>query len=444
MRHIWREARCSAAKCFASTSNAAMLALFMLLVAPANARLRVLSLFIIRALATLSTLTSLLLLFSSPLAAQGSPSADQKEKQAQYRGLIEKALQEYALGHWPEARVFFSDAHAVWPNARTLRGLGMTCYEERSYVEAIGYLEQALENKIQPLTPKLASEAQNILAQAKRFVASAYFETTPGSALLRVDDQPVKWRPDGAVLLDPGDHSVEASSPGFEIERRTVRAEAGRELHLEIALHPSVELQPMEADGPPQQAQPAPSTRYTLAAQTPVAAGALAAVGLAGLSTGWLFYGLRDQLRVELWELSLNQAPGFEQAKYQQFQMRGSVAIAATSIGAVMMSAAQYFYLPDEEPVPAWAWVAGSLGGAIALGALGWGAFGRHCDISDSLAFCRTTFADELFAPMLALQALPLLSLPIMYAIRTRVPLQDSIMTLAVSDGVSLSFAGRF
>lgn len=413
----------------------------MLLVAPALARHRVHLLLV--------ALTSLLLLLPPIVAAQNSLAAD-KEKQAQYRGLIDKALQEYALGHWPEARVFFSDAHTVWPNARTLRGLGMTCYEERSYVEAIGFLEQALENKVQPLTPKLASETAGILEQAKRFVSSVHFELTPDDALLRIDEQPAKWRPNGAVLLDPGTHSIEASSPGFETHRRSVRAEAGGELHLAITLRreaaddATVELPPMAADVPPLQPTAAAPTRYRLASQSPVAAGALAAVGLAGLSAGWLFYGLRDQLRVELWELGLKNMPGFPQTQYQEFQTRGSVALAAASVGALTMTLAQYFFLPDDEPVPAWAWVAGGVGGALALGAIGWAAFGTHCDISDSLAFCRTTFADELFAPMLALQALPLISLPIMYAARARVPEHDPSMTLALSHGGVLSIAGRF
>jgi hypothetical protein len=231
-----------------------------------------------------------------------------------------------------------------------------------------------------------------------------------------------------------------------------VHADAGRELVLAIALHASEVLQLSAADPLPEpEPGPAPVASPSgdaFASQSPAAAGALATVGLVGLTTGWVFYALRDKLRVELWELSLNNAAGFSQATYQSFQARGSIAVAAASVGAVVMSLAQYFWLPDEEPVPAWAWVAGGVGGAIAVGALGWAVFGRHCEINDSLAFCRTTFADELFAPMLALQALPLLSLPIMYAIKPRVPVQDAMLTLGVGEAsahsVSISLAGRF
>jgi hypothetical protein len=394
--------------------------------------------------------TCLCLLSAAPLRAEDAPPG----KNAQYRELIEKALQEYALGHWPEARVFFSDAHALWPNARTLRGLGMTCYEERSYVEAIGYLEQALESKTQPLTPKLSTEAQGILLQAKRFVTTAYIQVTPSAASVSIDDQPAKLRANGVVMLNPGEHSLQVSNAGYQTEHRTLHAEAGRELRVQIDLRTLEELQPQAASvalsnvepfAPPvQQPAAAGSDRYTLARQSPTAAGALSAVGLAGLATGWVFYALRDKLRVELWEFGLTEEQGFEQRKFSSFQERGGVAVAAASVGALSMSLAQYFWLPDEESVPVWAWVAGGVGGAVALGALGWAAFGRHCEVTDRLAFCRSTLSDELFAPMLALQALPLLSLPISYAVRERVPLRDTNVSLAVSDGLQLSIRGRF
>lgn len=381
------------------------------------------------------------------LSAQDKPAAD---KHAQYRDLVEKALQEYALGHWPEARVFFGDAHQIWPNARTLRGLGMTCYEGRSYVEAIGFLEQALDSKTQPLTQKLAAEAQGILSQAKRFVSSAYIGTSPERTELNLDDQPVRMRPDGAVLLDPGEHILQVSSPGYKTERRTLHAEAGRELHVQVDLRSDEELQPSAAGvslslpEPGVTPQPAAPMRDGLMGQNVTAAGALSALGLAGLTTGWVFYALRNDLRVELWESGLVRNEGFEQSRYSDFQTRGGVALGAAGVGALAMTLAQYFWLPDEEPVPAWSWALGGVGAAIAVGALAWGVFGDHCEITDRLAFCRSTLSDPMFAPMLALQAVPLMSLPIMYAVRERGPVQSVSVGTGDGRGIQLSIAGRF
>jgi hypothetical protein len=157
-----------------------------------------------------------------------------------------------------------------------------------------------------------------------------------------------------------------------------------------------------------------------------------------------VFYGLRDKLRVELWEFGLTEQQGFEQAKFSNLQERGGVAVAAASVGALAMSLAQLFWLPDEEPVPAWAWVAGGVGSVVALGALSWAVFGRHCEVTDRLAFCRSTLSDNLFAPILALQAVPLLTLPIMYAIRERVPMRGATVSLGVTNGFQLSIGGSF
>jgi hypothetical protein len=161
-----------------------------------------------------------------------------------------------------------------------------------------------------------------------------------------------------------------------------------------------------------------------------------------------VFYALRDDLRVELWEHGLSDEEGFEQSKFSDYQTRGGVALGAASMGAVAMSLAQYFWLPDVEPVPAWAWAAGGVGAALAVGALSWAVFGQHCEVTDRLAFCRSTLSDSTFAPMLALQSLPLLSLPIMYAVRERLPVANARLALGGSAGstrgLQLSIAGAF
>jgi hypothetical protein len=383
---------------------------------------------------------------ATPMSASAQNKA--AEKSSEYRELIEKALQEYALGHWPEARVFFADAHALSPNARTLRGLGMTCYEERAYVESIGYLEQALESKVQPLTPKLTTEAEGILAQAKRFVSTTYIVTAPADAKLTIDDQPAKIRADGSVLLDPGDHSAHVSSAGYQSEQRRLHAEAGRELHIQIELRSAEALQPSAAAATLPAApilQDSGPVRDTLARQNTTAAGAFAAVGVVGLATGWVFYAMRDSLRLELWEIGLSGAQGFEQSKFQSFQARGGIALGAAGAGALALSLAQYFWLPDEEPVPTWAWVASGVGGAVALGALGWAAFGQHCEVTERLAFCRSTLSDPLFAPLLAIQSVPLLSLPLMYSVRERVPVRNASLSVAgdaATGGIHVSLSG--
>jgi hypothetical protein len=89
-----------------------------------------------RALAWLFGLLGLLAM-ATPVRAQVPPVAG-------YRDLVAEATREFSAGNFAEARTLFEQAHAAKPSARTLRGLGLTAYELRRYVQAVSELEAAL------------------------------------------------------------------------------------------------------------------------------------------------------------------------------------------------------------------------------------------------------------------------------------------------------------
>ena len=190
---------------------------------------------------------------------------DDSRNSPEYKELIKKALQEYQLGNWGEAKVFFSDAHALFPNARTLRGLALTYYAERDYVKAIDYFEQALANPVQPLTPELQSGVREFLSQAQRFVAHVKLNVKPRSAQLRIDDAVVTPDADGMLELNPGQHELVASASGYETLTRRWKVDAGArsELSLELksqsAALPAVATAPVAAPPPSQPALAASS-----------------------------------------------------------------------------------------------------------------------------------------------------------------------------------------
>ncbi|MET0388620.1 MAG: PEGA domain-containing protein [Polyangiales bacterium] len=393
--------------------------------------------------------------------------------QAAYRDQISKALQEYTLGHWAEARVYFAEAHAIWPNARTFRGLGMTCYEARSYVESIDFLEQALRNTIQPLTPKLAEEARRILDQAKRFVSSVKLELDPSDATLTIDDKPLRPRADGDVLVNPGEHQLDISAPGYQDLHRIVVAEAGQPLRVHATLRSLAdddEAEETHAPAPDRAislASPggdasaiedaAPSEpQLTLANQLPVVAAVIGGIGLGGIATGWVFYKLRDHERLTLWQQGLG-APGqtfidFDQGALQRYRLRGVIAMASAGGGSLLLGLAQYFWLPDSPDVPVWAWVVGAAGAALGLTALAFGIFMPHCEVADARGLCQRTASDPLFAPLLGAHALPFLTLPLMYLLRARLPVEQAQVSLWVppssagrpTDGLGLRVSGSF
>jgi tetratricopeptide (TPR) repeat protein len=169
-----------------------------------------------------------------PVRAQAAAAPANAEQN--YDELIRQAVTEFSLGHWTEAKVFFARAHARNPNARTLRGLGLSCYEARSYVEAIGYMEQALASQSQPLTPAMREDLTRLLGQSKQFVSRAVIEVEPPTAGLVLDQKPLQRAADGSVLLDPGEHELTVKAEGYEVAHRSLTAEGGNPVSLRVEL----------------------------------------------------------------------------------------------------------------------------------------------------------------------------------------------------------------
>ena len=64
-----------------------------------------------------------------PLRATAQPSA--RASTTEYEAMITDGLAEFQAQRYAEARALFERAHALSPNARTLRGIGMVAFEMR-------------------------------------------------------------------------------------------------------------------------------------------------------------------------------------------------------------------------------------------------------------------------------------------------------------------------
>jgi hypothetical protein len=368
---------------------------------------------------------------------------------AKYQELIRRALEEYASGNWTEARVFFEDAHAISPNARTLRGLGMTSYEARSYVEAIAFLEEALTSQVRPLTLRIAQETRQVLDQARRFVSPVNISIEPDFADLRVDGKPIPKPERERVVLDPGEHEFTASAAGFEPGRSVLVAEGGRRLNLHMVLksespehdEPRAAAVPPPATAPPSQHEV--TTPLASSAQQVVAGTVLGVVGVGSIATGWVFYVLRQQVRTKLFAEGV-----IPTSEVDAFRGRGYLSLAAVGLGATLLAVSDYFWLPDEPGVPAWAWSVGALGVATGIVGLAIGVLGPQCDLGDERLTCQSAVGDSVFGPLLAIHALPLLAVPLAYALRgwsRPAGVEVSVSWGdALASGPGLSVAGRF
>lgn len=175
----------------------------------------------------------------APGLAEPSPVA-QAEEPAGYRLLVSEAVREFGARHFAEARGLFSRAHALFPNARTLRGLGATEFELRNYRECVMYLERALEMPVRSLDQDLRERTEKLLTRARGFVGRLELTVLPATTTAVIDGVPVHGAKE--ILLDVGDHELEFHAPGYLPEKRRLHVHGGDSRTLRIALTLNINL----------------------------------------------------------------------------------------------------------------------------------------------------------------------------------------------------------
>lgn len=180
-----------------------------------------------------------------------------------YREAVDTALQEVTLGNYEEAREQFARAHALFPNARTLRGLGIAEFELRHYVVSAEYLAQSLTSGTKPLEPNLRRETEELLARARAYIGELTVEAAPASAELLIDGVRRVADLGSPVLLDVGQHLLEFHADGHATERREVTMRGGQTVKL------SVQLAPLTAGATTTAADEAPSAPGSQPAEAP-------------------------------------------------------------------------------------------------------------------------------------------------------------------------------
>ncbi|HTU60762.1 MAG TPA: hypothetical protein VMF89_20060, partial [Polyangiales bacterium] len=188
-----------------------------------------------------------------------------------------------------------------------------------------------------------------------------------------------------------------------------------------------------EPPPPPAPPEPPPQTPVEPETDQNIVAGALlATAGVAGLATGWILYTLRYDQQVDVANMQL------EGGESPFNEIQPAAPLAAIGVGALVLSISDYFWPPDDEGVPSWAWVAGGFGVAIVGAGIAIAAATSDCVGSDAPTMsvsseidmmaidgteptvCGQYWTDPsgIFGPMIALHGMPLISLPIAYAIR--------------------------
>ena len=170
----------------------------------------------------------LLSLWSAPaLARDRDPPA--------YTEAVDLGVSEFDAENYTEARAHFARAHALYPNARTLRALGMVAFELKRYAECARYLEEALASSERRLEGDKRAHTEKLMERANGYLAR-YNLDIPPSATVVVDGNPTTLAAGDELVLEAGDHVLEFRAPGHITSRRPLTVQGAERDTLHVAL----------------------------------------------------------------------------------------------------------------------------------------------------------------------------------------------------------------
>ena len=202
----------------------------------------------------------------SGAAAQSVDGASGREP-PEYREIVKQGTQEFELGNFAEARSLFERAHVMFPNARTLRALGLAEFELRNYPAASRHLKEALASDVKPLSAEARHSTESVLRRTNAFLGEVRLEIDPPGATVLLDGQPLE-NPTEELVLPVGDHLFEFTATGRATQRRTLSIVGGEKQSVRVVLTP-LETQRREvssagasSDGPSSERRPTDTPVY--------------------------------------------------------------------------------------------------------------------------------------------------------------------------------------
>ncbi|MDB4989743.1 MAG: hypothetical protein JWN04_4921 [Myxococcaceae bacterium] len=365
----------------------------------------------------------LFLSFSGRARADGAPDVPG------YREAIEEAVTEFDAHNYIEARALFARAHKLYPNARTLRGLGAVCFEQQHYGESVSYLERSLASHVRPLQGALREETERLLARAHGFVAEIELTLDPSDAHVIVDgtdEPPTATQP---LRLEVGQHELEFRAPGYTPERRAFKVEGGESKTWSITLQ---RQRATEAGAPPA-APAAPAAPLVVSARPPrgsrrwqrALGGSALGLGL-GAFTAAALSSVKRHNRASTFQANIPaagtpDAPSAYVVAYGRWSSARTAPYAFEAVATSLITAGALTLLlsADRRAFP---WWASALSGIAGVSLASWGLHdvvtGTTCGDGLDLRLCSKGQERRDRGALVALSALPFLAVPITQLMR--------------------------
>ncbi|MFO0694916.1 MAG: hypothetical protein U0230_15260 [Polyangiales bacterium] len=197
----------------------------------------------VRAAVGLLALASVPTVAHAQRSAATAPAASESSV-ADYDDLVQSAVEEFNANRFAEARALFERAHALSPNARTLRGMGMAAFELRDYPGAWVALRGALASRTRALTASQRRETQALLARTEVFLGRVELEGLPADASVRLDGLEPARDDEARLLVGPGTHEASVVAADGRRWTRAFEAVPGRTTRLAVQFPESVAVVP--------------------------------------------------------------------------------------------------------------------------------------------------------------------------------------------------------
>jgi hypothetical protein len=184
-----------------------------------------------------AVLLGCVLAWTSTAAAQ---QGEETPQASSARLAFEHGLQLLRDQHWIEAEGEFRKSIAAMPRASARYDLAFVVFKEGRVRESIALLQQLLKTDAVEPDSRYRDAAAALLSDALSGIAVLHLTVAPASAELRIDGELVAI--DGAersVPVDPGDHHVDVTAPGFLPARIDIGVAARDEEYRTLVLHAS-------------------------------------------------------------------------------------------------------------------------------------------------------------------------------------------------------------
>lgn len=182
------------------------------------------------------TLAAVFLLCSSAKGQDtDNPSDDgsQASTSPDYDKLLDRAVEAFEAQDYVRARALFEQAYGIRPNARVLRGLGISALHLERFTVSKHELTEALEETKQPLTATQREGVKELLSWMQQNLGNLELHLKPANALVRLDDEAVT---EESLVVKPGTHQLVVSADGYDSQERRVDVVAGQTSTVEVTL----------------------------------------------------------------------------------------------------------------------------------------------------------------------------------------------------------------